>query len=664
MSGDYMTDSYGGRYAYGAGMYASTKESGGGGGGTATWGSRHDEYGGVDKAVITSGGSSGGGGKWEGRTDMRPKTSIVFDSLKRKVSVLNPAVALAHLSNRSADRGRSRNNSTSSGNGAGGGNGVSPAGVGRSNSFGNIKTSLSGLFKSGRHSGQPSPDSYESRTVGGGMGVGVGGGSVNGYGEDVKVPVPHLYNSYKSRPSTDVAVPGSKHTLLPTIMCLSDARLLAGPLLTTGPAVPFQIPVINDPQGGDPTTALARPDAALLATTTTQQSRFPTTESIRIPLTTKPNLRDLPSPPLVPAPNQTKFPSGEGLPASTSSSNRASAVSPSTTLNANNMDFTSPSTGTVVYSHPFSTAGVYQPVKPAQSRKGSDAIVDISDIGSATHGNSFAGHSGSGYHPYAPYAADYGKQRSGNSGPFGGSSSSLHLPDSSSADGHTYSSHAPLRGDGGSEKGKTKAMYEPGRNPVEFNANKGQDSNIIRSGRRELPAIPPNAAAVNKRPAGLLGADDDRPISLSESMAMHMCSGGDGRSGGHVRSNSDASLIGRPIQPGAGAAARSEWGTYHKFPSTSSLNQAPQPHSASAQVSRNPEWTSHSRANSFSSYDRANPMMMHHSRNNSTPSISYYPNATSADGLARSYDQTVFTRPESRASSVTSKRFSNQLFSR
>jgi hypothetical protein len=52
------------------------------------------------------------------------------------------------------------------------------------------------------------------------------------------------------------------------------------------------------------------------------------------------------------------------------------------------------------------------------------------------------------------------------------------------------------------------------------------------------------------------------------------------------------------------------------------------------------------------------------SQNPSTASLSYYPDATSADGLARSYSQTVLARPESRASSHTSKKFENQLFSR
>lgn len=52
------------------------------------------------------------------------------------------------------------------------------------------------------------------------------------------------------------------------------------------------------------------------------------------------------------------------------------------------------------------------------------------------------------------------------------------------------------------------------------------------------------------------------------------------------------------------------------------------------------------------------------SQNPSTTSLSYYPDATSADGLARSYSQTVLARPESRASSLTSKKFENQLFSR
>ncbi|PVG03812.1 hypothetical protein CPB86DRAFT_307254 [Serendipita vermifera] len=594
-SGDYLTDSYAGRYGYGgAGMY-STKESNGGVGGTATWGTRHDEYGGVDKACMGA-----GGGKWEGRTDMRPKASIMLSSLKRKVSVLNPAVALAHLSNRSTDRGTPRDmNGVSSGNGVGSG-----GAVGRSNSFGNIKTSLSGLFsKTGRHSGQPSPDSYESR-----------GGSVNKHGEDVKapVPVPHLYNSYKSRPSTDAGV-GTR------------------PLLTTGPAVPFQIPVLDNGGALDPTT-ITRPDPALLASTATTQplsSKFPATESIRIPLTTKPNLRDLPSPPVVPPANQTSFPADSGAPTGTDS-NRVSTASPT-------MDFTSPTTGNVVYSHPFSTAGVYQPIKSSsasmRSRQGSDAIVDISDIGSATHGNSYGqggGASGSGYHPYAPYAADYGKRGGTGYGPFGGSTSSLQLPDSASVDNQTYSSHAPLRE--GSEKGKGKAVYEPGRNVVELSGKgaSGQETSSVRSGgTRELPPIPPNAAQTN----------------------------------GHVRSNSDASLVAKPATTTTGAAARNEWGTFHKFPSTSSLTQPQtQPQLQSTTVSRNPEHFTHSRSNSFSSYDRINLGM--HNRNNSTPSISYYPNATSADGLARSYDQTVFTRPESRASSVSSKRFSNQLFSR
>lgn len=48
----------------------------------------------------------------------------------------------------------------------------------------------------------------------------------------------------------------------------------------------------------------------------------------------------------------------------------------------------------------------------------------------------------------------------------------------------------------------------------------------------------------------------------------------------------------------------------------------------------------------------------------STTSLSFYPDATSADGLARSYTHTAMARPDSRASSVKSKRFSNQLFSR
>ena len=52
------------------------------------------------------------------------------------------------------------------------------------------------------------------------------------------------------------------------------------------------------------------------------------------------------------------------------------------------------------------------------------------------------------------------------------------------------------------------------------------------------------------------------------------------------------------------------------------------------------------------------------SQNPSLTSLSYYPDATSADGLARSYSQTVLARPDSRASSLTSKRFENQLFSR
>lgn len=51
-------------------------------------------------------------------------------------------------------------------------------------------------------------------------------------------------------------------------------------------------------------------------------------------------------------------------------------------------------------------------------------------------------------------------------------------------------------------------------------------------------------------------------------------------------------------------------------------------------------------------------------RNDPSTSSSFYPDATSADGLARSYTQTIFKRPESRGSSVSSKRFSNQLFSR
>lgn len=54
----------------------------------------------------------------------------------------------------------------------------------------------------------------------------------------------------------------------------------------------------------------------------------------------------------------------------------------------------------------------------------------------------------------------------------------------------------------------------------------------------------------------------------------------------------------------------------------------------------------------------------HASGNASLTSLSYYPDATSADGLARSYSQTVLARPESRASSITSKKFENQLFSR
>jgi hypothetical protein len=52
------------------------------------------------------------------------------------------------------------------------------------------------------------------------------------------------------------------------------------------------------------------------------------------------------------------------------------------------------------------------------------------------------------------------------------------------------------------------------------------------------------------------------------------------------------------------------------------------------------------------------------SQNPSTTSLSYYPDATSADGLARSYSQTVLARPECRASSITSKKFENQLFTR
>jgi len=52
------------------------------------------------------------------------------------------------------------------------------------------------------------------------------------------------------------------------------------------------------------------------------------------------------------------------------------------------------------------------------------------------------------------------------------------------------------------------------------------------------------------------------------------------------------------------------------------------------------------------------------SQNPSTTSLSYYPDATSADGLARSYSLTMLNRPESRASSITSKKYENQLFSR
>lgn len=48
----------------------------------------------------------------------------------------------------------------------------------------------------------------------------------------------------------------------------------------------------------------------------------------------------------------------------------------------------------------------------------------------------------------------------------------------------------------------------------------------------------------------------------------------------------------------------------------------------------------------------------------STTSLSYYPDATSADGLPQSYTETPMARPDSRASSTRSKRFSNQLFSR
>lgn len=62
--------------------------------------------------------------------------------------------------------------------------------------------------------------------------------------------------------------------------------------------------------------------------------------------------------------------------------------------------------------------------------------------------------------------------------------------------------------------------------------------------------------------------------------------------------------------------------------------------------------------------NQGGPIYKSMSQNPSLTSLSYYPDATSADGLPRSYSQTILARPDSRASSVTSKKFENQLFSR
>ncbi|KAG8802745.1 hypothetical protein FRC16_008768 [Serendipita sp. 398] len=61
-------------------------------------------------------------------------------------------------------------------------------------------------------------------------------------------------------------------------------------------------------------------------------------------------------------------------------------------------------------------------------------------------------------------------------------------------------------------------------------------------------------------------------------------------------------------------------------------------------------------------HERSHPFM--HSQNNSVTSFSSYADATTADGLAKSFTAAPLARVDSWSSSLRSKRFSNQLFSR
>lgn len=440
------------------------------------------------------------------------------------------------------------------------------------------------------------------------------------YLEDRKEPVvPRLYHAYKSgalESMTAYGMPGYK---------LQDPST-APP----APTAPFQIPVKGSPTRSPVSTSYTNSTLMNHQTSNSISQTFqipPAVNPFGTPKPTYPphqtihsrssSISSINKPlPAVPPPAVIAATTA-ATPAQAYASQFRKNSSLSSSSPVRDIGFTSPSTGNVVYAHPYSIAGGV----------GNDPV---------THPYASA-HSN---HPYASYGQEY-----------------TGAADSSSTIGLTFgvgnastgrnASGRSSANDGASASIASHAEYEGGRGSIDSQTHYQGFGQRPRPGAAEFgfgrtrSASSSHASLTNWSGAPRLGGStqgSDRHASES------LVSDGDGVVGSGTGTRPRSISLSNSILGGAATSYEAALQQMRE------QRQQKQPHTIYPSLSN-----SHSRSASN---------LQSHSANNSVTSLSYYPDATSADGLAKSYVPTILARPESRASTKSSKRFSNQLFSR